>query len=213
MSQFVRTRIRCAVIPSAPGVSFVQVNTGQSPQVYKSAGFELELGFFDVDGTTLLDVSNIVSVSALVKTLGNPGSAPLVLKTVNQVNAALTIDQWNNGTAQHALVVFSAADASIAAATYALTIYGATADNALDADVFGTSTLNVIDAGISNVVNPPAGPSPGVDLATLQALLANYVQKIMQPGDTLTIVSQDNHTKRILGIGNDATRIDDLEQQ
>ncbi len=211
MAQFVRTRLRCALLPSKIAEKFRVQDTGNPPQIFKGAGCEFELGIF-VDSKTPFDVSNVGSLTVMAKTQGVPGSAPVMLKATAAITNIASLDTWNDGTEQHAVVVFSGTETNIAAGTYDLTVFGFTTDDGLDQDVFGISTLTIVDAGLTNTVAPPVGGSPGVSLLDVQNLLGNYVKRVRNPGDVDTWVSKNGLWRRITGIDDNGNRIDDLEQ-
>lgn len=207
---FTKTLLRCAVIPSMTGKLFDTVG-GTSPTVFRATGVRFAFSFFDSDGTTLLDVSNIASLTLFAKTQNSPASSPIILKTVSVFNSALTRDLYDAGN-DHAQIDFTASEmAALSAGKFDLTLSGHTTDDILDDDVFGMSLLTVKDAGISNLTSPPAGTSPAVTLEQLQGILGSYAKKIGNAGETITLVSPDGTIKRILGVGNDGSRSDDIQ--
>lgn len=217
MSQFVRTRIRCEIYPAKVGEPFKVVVVGDTPKIYKGTGIQFEFGFFD--GTVLFDVSNMASVTVSAKPKGNPTAVPSMLKTVAapNINTGLELVQWQSGVSQHVIVPFTAIETSIDATTdYDITVSGFTTDDVADADVFGTSLLKVIDAGITNLTNPPAGGSPAASIADIKGLLAGYLKRLLDPGDTITLQTATGK-RRILGAADDPNdanaviRVDDIE--
>jgi hypothetical protein len=134
-----------------------------------------------------------------------------MLKTTAAIVNVASMDTWNAGVEQHAVVVFSGVETNVAAGPYDLTLYGLTTDDGLDTDVFGTSQLQIIDAGLTNTVAPPVGTSPGVTAEQLAGLLNQYVKAVMNPGQTLTFTSPNGHIRRTLGVGDNYERPDDLE--
>lgn len=209
MGQFVKTRIRCPIYPSRVNQQFTNIFTGTTPKIYKGAGVDFELSIFDTD-TTLFDVSNITDVTLMVKPLGNPTAAAEILKTVSVGIRNVSLDEWDNGQLAQVTVSLLGTDTQIAAGTHDLTIWGHTNDAGSDPDVFGTSKIEVIDAGISSVTNPTLTPTYLTE-DQIRALLAGYVTYVMPLGKTLTFQSEDGLYNRILGIGNGPVRIDDFE--
>ena len=207
---FTKTLLRCQVIPSLTGQLFETIG-GASPTVFRATGVRFAFSFFDSDGTTLLDVSNIASLTLFCKTKDSPASSPIILKTVTAFNTTLTRALYDAGN-DHAQIDFTASEmAALSSGKFDLTLSGHTTDDLLDDDVFGMSILTVKDAGISNLTSPPAGTSPAVTLEQLQGILGSYAKKLGNAGDTITLVSPDGTIKRILGIGNDSSRTDDLQ--
>jgi hypothetical protein len=209
MAQFVRTRVRCAVFPAKVSIPF-QSQEGATPKIFKGAGCEFELCFF-VDASTLFDVGNISSLTLMAKAAGQPGSAPVMSKTTVAIVNIAEIGTWQDGTEQHVVIVFSAIETNVAAGMYDLTLYGLTTDDGIDTDVFGTSKLEIIDAGLTNTVAAPVGPAPAVTTDQLAGVLKQFVKKVMDPGDTLTARSKNGRVARIWGVLDDETRVDDLE--
>ena len=208
---FTKPLIRCQVFPSKTGETF-KARTGSTPVAFRATGVRFTFTFFDED-SSILDVANVASVTLHAKTLNTPGDAPIILKTITSLNTTLTAEQYALGV-DHAVIDFTAAEMSAfaAAGKFDLTLSGTTTDDVLDADVFGVSLLEIKDAGISNLITPSVGSSPAVTLEQLAGILGSYAKRLGEAGDTITLVSPDGLTQRILGIGNDGSRIDSVQQ-
>lgn len=211
--------MRCAVFPAKVGELFQSIFTGSNPKIFKGAGVDFEIALFDLDGS-LFDVSNVASMSVLVKPYGSPGSAAEMSKLTAAINAGLTLTDWNNGVGAHAIVSFTGTEANIAAGNHDITVHGVTSDNAVDADVFGRSVLQVIDAGITSNTVAPLNPADGVTFDQLTALLANYVTFGKNPdGKMVTLWSDNGRVGRTLGAADSSPtdpsptlqRVDDAE--
>jgi hypothetical protein len=207
MATFVVRRQRCEVNPSTDAM-FVNKFTGTSPRIYKGAGCRFEIAFFNT-ATELFDVSNIVDVTLMVKPVNNPGAAAEILKTVSVI-VPVDINAWNNGTGQHVTIDLLGSETNIAAGTHDLTIWGHTQDASIDPDVFGVSRVEIVDAGIAGVTNPTLTPQYAT-IDQVSAILAGYAQRVLPPGATLTFQSPDGLNKRVIGVANGPTRIDELE--
>lgn len=210
MAQFIRTRIRCVLYVGKVGAPFMTEDKGETPKIFKGAGAEFEL-LLAVDKDNPFDVSNISSLTVMAKAAGQPTTAPVMLKTSAALTNIASIDTWKAGSEQHVVVVFSGVETNIAQGLYDLTVYGVTSDDGLDTDVFGTSTLQIIDAGLNNTVAPPVGASPAVTLEQVQAMLEDYVTVVRRAGVPDIYVSPDGTKRRIVGIDDNAVRIDSIE--
>lgn len=171
MGQFVRTRIRCALYPSKVGENFTNVFSNGTPRIYKGAGVDFEFAIFDSAGV-LFDIGNIIDFTLLVQPAGRASN--YVLKTATP-SGNINVSDWNAGTAQHGVISLLGSDTSIALGTHELTIWGRTSDAGTDPDVFGTSKIEVLDAGITVVTQPAIVPNyPTTD--QLAAALAGVVK-------------------------------------
>jgi hypothetical protein len=162
----------------------------------------------------LLDVSNIASVTVFAKALNTPSGSAIILKTVTAFDATLNYTRWQAGE-DHFVVDFTSTEMSAFAAgdaSYDLTVAGLTTDEPADQDAFGLAVLNVIDAGVSNVIAPAPSVEGALTLSQAVGLMNAYMRKIGLAGETLTLTSPDGGTKRIIGISNDAEPIDYIEQ-
>jgi hypothetical protein len=201
--RFVKTIIRCAIWPSKVGVKFERLEGG-TPQGFKATGMEFQFAFFGADDL-LLDVSNIASVSVIVKPTGQPDALAEMNKGVIRpnINTGLTIEQWKAGTSQHVAIPFIKAETAIGAGPHDLTVSGFTDDDVADDDVFGISTLTIINAGTyTGLVIPPLDATPAATLDQIRGLLAGFVQQRMKPGQMITLVSDDSKVMRTIGVQN-----------
>lgn len=155
MGQFVRTRIRCALYPSKVGESFLNVFTNAAPKIYKGGGVDFEIGIFD-SANVLFDVANIVDLTLLVQPVGRASN--YILKTVAP-SGNISLADWQSGIAQHGVISLLGSETSIAVGTHELTIWGHTNDAGSDPDIFGTSRIEVLDAGITVVTQPAVVPN------------------------------------------------------
>lgn len=200
------------MIPGRTNDKFKTQEGGTSLLIPKGGGIQFELLLYeDSTNPSPLDVSNIASLTFMLKTKDMPGNPPAMTKTTAALTNVASVDTWNNGSEAHATVVFSSTETNIVAGDYDVTVYGVTADALLDIKYFGRSTAKIVDVGLSNVVEPMVGLSPGVTLEQLNAAFNQCLRKVMGPGETLTLMSQDSKVRRIMGVLNDASKQDEIE--
>ncbi|HVU37929.1 MAG TPA: hypothetical protein VHC95_06310 [Opitutales bacterium] len=132
MSTLGRTRLRLA----ADAASFdapLDVLRRATPQFWRGNDVQFELGLF-FNGA-LLDVSNLASLTLEVRPLGanggppDPSFTPLMGETVTSLDNTMTLDDWNSGAKQHAVLAFSAAESNIAAGSAWFSIFAITNDS------------------------------------------------------------------------------------
>lgn len=191
--QFVRTRIRCPIFPSQVGVPFNNLFTNGNPKIYKGAGVDFEIALFD-SKDVLFDIGNVSEFTLMVKPAGNPAGATEILKTIAP-SGNISLDNWNNGSAQHVSISLLGSETQIAAGTHDLTLWGHTSDAGSDPDVFGQATLEVIDRGITVITNPAVSATYLTE-DQIRALVAGFVRFGGNP-DKATI-KLDNGGKSIL---------------
>jgi hypothetical protein len=162
MSTLGRTRLRVA----ADAASFdapLDVLRRATPQFWRGNDVQFEIAVF-FNGA-LLDVSNLASLTLEIRPLGanghapDPSFAPLMGATVTSFDNTTTLDNWNAGTNQQALVVFTAAQSNIAAGAAWLSIFAITNDS--------PGRLITLCAGPVRVLEDGAGlattPTPAAD--------------------------------------------------
>lgn len=190
MGQFVRTRLRCPLYPSRVGENFKNVFTGETPKIIKGAGVDFEIAIFD-NNAALFDVANVADLTLLVQNAARDTN--YILKTVAP-SGNISLENWTAGLAQHGIISLLGAETSIAAGSYKITIWGHTTDAGSDPDVFGTSDLTVLDAGITVVTNPPVVASYPTD-AQLAAALAGVVRFNGNPAGSKIVLTSPNGLK------------------
>ncbi len=181
-------RIRLAIDTSQMG-SINDVLTGNSPQFWNGVDLQFELGLFR--GATLLDISNLSSITIDLKESDDVTGLPVMSATLSSgsFNNALTLNAWNGGAAadSHALLTFtnSATNLFIADSpqTFWLVISALTGDSPAHKIVLGATPLTVVEGGEG--VNPPASVATPLYYTAAQSD-ARYVQSI----DLSTIKSE-----------------------
>ncbi len=132
MSTLGCTRLRLA----ADTASFdapLDVLRRATPQMWRGNDVQFEIAVF-FNGV-LQDVSSLASLTLEIRPLGanggppDPSFTPLMGATVSSFDNTTTIDDWNSGTKQQAVVAFTAAQSNIAAGSAWLSIFAITNDS------------------------------------------------------------------------------------
>jgi len=207
MSNFARTILRAKVYPYRVGEQW-KLATGRTPILYRGAGVDFWFSFWE-SSSQLLNVSNVSDVALLVKEKND--TTWYVLGSTTDIDPSLTESDWDAGSKAHAVLTILGADLTLAAGTYDATIRAHTTDDPVDVDVFGISTIEIRDVGVTST---PASPPPGETAATLedlQAMMSGYLKTPLKPGQTIAYVSPDGQWRRIVGIDDNGQPIDYIE--
>ncbi len=155
--------IRCELFPDevAAGTKFTNIRTGRAPAMYKGAQMEIQVAIFKKRGTTadeddaeLYDISQFTGLPKMRIRTATAGGTILLDETVAtsvEKDPSLDLTSWADGSKQHFRFVFAETVTAIAVGVQFLVIYGP------DGDVFGISTIEVIDpgTGIGTSPTPP----------------------------------------------------------
>ncbi len=160
MSTLDRTRLRLAG-DAARFDAPLEVNRRATPQFWRGNDVQFELGVFN--NGELQSVANLASVTVEIKALGASGSAPaastaaLMAKTVLAGALDNSLDQasWDDGSKQHALIAFTAAESAIAAGARWLTIYATTTDTTPRTITLCAGPIKVLESGAGFPSDPP----------------------------------------------------------
>ena len=161
MSTLGRTRLRLA----ADAASFdapLDVLRRATPQFWRGNDVQFEIAMF-FNGA-LLDVSNLASLTLEIRPLGangqapDPSFAPLMGATVTAFDNTTTLDNWNAGTNQHAVVIFTAAQSNISAGAAWLSIFAITNDSPGRVITLCAGPVRVLEdgAGLATTPTPTA---------------------------------------------------------
>lgn len=163
MPTFENIVIRCALFPDDVQSSnnFISGSTGRTPAMYSGAQVEFQFALFKskANGDTPAVMDDISTMSGLPKMrirLATAAGTILLDETVATTvakDASCDVDSWNDGTKQHFRFYFPETATGIAAGVQYIVIYGP------DGDVYGRSTIEVIDPG----TGAGASPSPSAD--------------------------------------------------
>lgn len=210
MTTLVRKRLRCEIWPSdCPDKKFVALRTGSPPKAAKAGGCEWELALFN-DDDSLFDISNIASLTVqITSSAGAVQATKTITRAGGQLNAGLTLEQWNAGTHQHALIIFSGADMNFAAGTsYLVSVYGFTDDDVGDNDPFGIADFHLVEMYLNaGAAAATVGKTP-VYAEDLQGIMAGVIRTDNPDGVTITL--RKNGHSRTVGIDDNGLPIEDL---
>ncbi len=151
--------------------SMLDANTNATPQAWARAATQFEVGL--ASGGALVDVGNLASVTLEASPSANRDGARVISLTVAlaSLDNTLTEATWTDGSKQHALFRFTAAQMNFlasgtASANFWIVISALT--TAGDPIIFGAGTLQVIDPGTNFTASTPP-PNPGAYLTIDQA--------------------------------------------
>jgi len=153
----------------------LDINTSAEPEAWWARDLTMQVGVFA--GSTLLDVSDLQSVSVYLKDPSNLDGAPLVSKTITTFDNTTTLTTWQAGTQQHFVVSFAADDLSFPLTN---TSGGASAQRLVHLSMvavttggqtgtIGVGTMNVIDDGGNS---PGSNPVNAITVGQAQAMMA-----------------------------------------
>ena len=173
--------------------NILDLNTAAEPQAWWARDLAVQVGVFA--GAALLDVSDLQSVTVLLKDPSNLDGSPLVSKTITTFDNTTTLEEWNAGTNQHFTVSLGADDLSFtltplpgsgAARLVHLSMVAVTTGGLTGTICVGT--INVIDDG----GNSPAGvPVNAITVAQAAAMLNAFARAVpaLAAAGTTNIVS------------------------
>jgi hypothetical protein len=149
--------------------NILDLNTSAEPEAWWARDLTLQVGVFS--GQTLLDVSDIQSVTILLKDPSNLDGSPLVTKTITSFDNTTTLSTWQGGTQQHFVVSYGADDLSFSLTEGArlvhLSMVAVTTGGATGTICVGT--INMIDDGGNS---PSANPANAITVSQAQAMVA-----------------------------------------
>jgi hypothetical protein len=161
MSTLTRTRLRL----SGDAANFdapLDVLRRATPQFWRGNDVQFEIAVF-FNGA-LQDVSNLASLTLEIRPLGtggaapDPGFTPLMGATITSFDSTTTLDNWNTGTKQHAVVTFTAAQSNIVAGPAWLSIFVITNDSPGRVITLCAGPVRVLEDGSGLATTPaPAG--------------------------------------------------------
>jgi hypothetical protein len=190
MSTISRRRIRLKLdVAKATSYKHLDVNTSQNPEHWRGNDLQFELGICFND--TLSDISNLASITLEVKDASaEAGTAALMSKTIlaADLDPTLNAASWADQTKQHALVIFTGAEANIAAASnYWLVVSAITTDVPGRTITLGVATFAVVEDRTGATTVPQV--NQGVAYTQAEAD-ARYIQKHAD----MSFFQERNHT-------------------
>lgn len=178
--------IRCALFPddTPSETQFVTVATSKAPSMYKGAQVALEFCLFkspEIDANNpavLYDITNFVGLPKFKIRLANAAGNVLlddgVAGVVPTKDATCTLAQWLNGSSQHFRFFLPETVTGITAGAQYIVIYGP------DGDVFGKSTIYVVDPGTDAGSPPTPSPPTAYSKTEMQGILLDYLPKQLE---------------------------------
>ena len=217
MITYTRERIRLAIDVRSEDASIEDALTGNSPAMWRGTDLALEAGFF-YDGE-LIDIGAFASITCEIRDQATRTSLVLATKTLSgaELNAAMTVDQWQAGTHQHALFTWVSEDTRWdlqggLSRAYWLVIHGITTDSPPRRVTLGATTLTVREDGAGEPANSPTPGDPTyLTAAQTQAMIGQVVRPANSPaGMTVMLKSPNGLYGRLLGVGDDGQPIDSI---
>jgi hypothetical protein len=179
--------------------------TGETARAARGNDMQIELGFGITiqDVFSLFDITNFEVITFTLKDKADRGGATLIQKTTGTFNFNLTIDQWNGGLDQHAIIRLTAAETRLSLgnsdekefywSVRALTIDGTEV-------TLGDGILKLYNDGVggADVVTPPLGSSL-IPIGTLYSGAGAYVLNGLTPGLIYSWEKNNNDTDLVNG--------------
>ncbi|MDR0679732.1 MAG: hypothetical protein LBF42_01695 [Puniceicoccales bacterium] len=132
---------------------------GGIPQYWRGNDLRIELGIFTEN--EVVDVSNFSAVTLTIRALNNDGEAPsasapiLLAGECTTLDNTVTEENWESGTAQHALFTFSAEETALLPGDYWLSIWAETDDDPAKTITLGAGLIRVLENGGGGAIQPP----------------------------------------------------------
>ena len=171
-------RLALDAASNAPALDAI---TSESPVLWRGNDVTFQLGLFQAG--TLIDPSNLASVTLEVKSATDRGGPSLMRATVAEAsfNVALTADNWANNAGQHVSVGFAGSATALdlgglTEATFWVTVFGLTASTPAARITLGYTTLRVIEDGSTDT--GLTSPVPTVGYWTKDEADARYAVSV-----------------------------------
>ena len=128
--------------------------------IWRCSDIQLEIGVHQ--NGALADINNLASITIEVRPAGRDGDAPAsstepsFAQTLSSTsfNAGLTSTDWNDGTAQHATLAFTAAETAVDKGDYWITIFTLTTDNPGQRIVLAAGAITIHEQGAGADIEP-----------------------------------------------------------
>lgn len=202
MAAFDRVIIRVELYPDEVALDgkFVQVVTGKPPAMYKGAQMEVQCGIFKRKATTstpaeLYDISQFTGLPKL--RIRDTSSAGIVLldETVADSVAkdpSLDLATWQDGSKQHFRFIFAETVTGIAVGNgHFFVIYGP------DGDVFGISSIAVIDPGTGIGASPTPPLETYYTKTEVNGKLLDKMDKVLADNQPVTFYATNSVGARV----------------
>ena len=159
-----RDRIRLALETTTKNTPASDVLSGSTPTIWRANDVAFEFAVF-VGGTLLASLANIDSITMVATAYDDRQSALVLTGIVRHADlAAITLDDWNAGTAQHGTIAISGDFTALdldgkTSRDFWLSFYALTTDVPAKKITLGSSLLTVQDDG-SGAANSPLPEPP-----------------------------------------------------
>jgi hypothetical protein len=176
--------------------NFTSIVTGRTPAMWKGAQVEFQFALFKSKGTNdtdpeLYDITEFTGLPKLRIRTTNAAGAILVDETSAtsvEKDATLDLDSWNDGSKWHFKFLFPESATGITAGTQYIVVYGP------DGDVFGRSSIEVIDAGTGAGASPAVGDETYYTKTDVNGLLQDKLDKQLADDQGLSFVALNQTT-------------------
>lgn len=198
---FDRVIVRCELFPDEVSSSFkfVNVSTSKTPGMYAGAQVEFQFALFKKkaapgEDAELYDISQFSGLPKMrIRNLTASGSILLDETVASAVDKdpSLTLTTWQDRSAQHFRFSFPETATGITTGTHFIVIYGP------DGDVFGISSIEVIDPG-TGAGSSPAPSADGYYTKTeARGLLADKLDKQFAEDQPLVFLARNTTTNQL----------------
>ncbi|MDR2432222.1 MAG: hypothetical protein LBD34_00505 [Puniceicoccales bacterium] len=137
----------------------IDVLRGEIPQFWRGNDIRFEIGVFN--GENVWSVSNYASISLAVRKLTGDGKVPsastpaLMQKICTSFDDTLTSATWENGTKQHAVILFSSDESNVVVGDHWLSIWATTIDITPKIITLCAGIVRILEVGGGNLSTPP----------------------------------------------------------
>jgi hypothetical protein len=137
----------------------IDVLRGEIPQFWRGNDIRFEIGIFN--GENIWSVSNYASISLAIRKLTDDGKVPsastpaLMQKICTSFDDTLTSETWENGTSQHAVILFSSAESNVVAGDHWLSIWATTTDTTPKIITLCAGIVRILEVGGGSLSTPP----------------------------------------------------------
>lgn len=166
--------------------------TGRTPKFWRNSDFQIELGIFQQ--TTLQSLSNLSSVTAEIRPIGENDTAPsntvtpILAQTVSSANFDTTVTEetWKAGTAQQVTFTFSSDATAVDAMEAWLVIYATTSDATPKTITLCSGRISILESSGGASGTPPEPVSYYYTKTQCDALFLKTANNLSEINDTAT---------------------------
>lgn len=206
--QILRRRIRPAILTDWVATTFKDALTGKTPATWQGNDLQFELGIFN--GTeaapTPADLSNFASLKCEVFAMAGaaPTGAALMSKTVTSFADTLDLADWQAGTAQHAVFIFTAQESNLDLGSNPYVDFWMVFSGTTDApdgflDTFGHSIFRVYADGTPATALGPVQAGSIIPALAEYDVSGEYALSGLVAGNVYQYVKSTNDTNLVNG--------------